>query len=245
MVKVNHSVKWISHRGYCAEAVENTRQSFLHAVQSGFKFLETDFQLTKDRHIILAHDEDLKRLCGRNEKISELNRNELKRVEFENGLGSFFFLDELLDEFRDFGWTFDIKKPFATEIISEFNRLIIDRELKNWVAEQVVFLTWDEAHEKMLKHCFSFAKFYARSSECRRAGVALMGNMPWLSGIQSHKVYSLPSKYLGIDLFRRNFVQAYHKRGTRTLAFLPESKELTQKAIDAGFDEILTNGLII
>ena len=44
---------------------------------TGAQFLETDVRITKDGHIIVCHDEDLKRLCGDPRKVKEVNLNEL------------------------------------------------------------------------------------------------------------------------------------------------------------------------
>ena len=51
---------WISHRGYKANAVENTGKAFATAVDIGFSALETDLRITKDHQIVLIHDKTAK-----------------------------------------------------------------------------------------------------------------------------------------------------------------------------------------
>jgi len=47
----------IGHRGYSAEAPENTMPAFELAVRYGADSIETDLQVTKDGVIVLLHDQ--------------------------------------------------------------------------------------------------------------------------------------------------------------------------------------------
>ena len=61
-----------------------------------------------------------------------------------------------------------------------------------------------------------------------------------LWGCKSGRTYSLPARFLGKSCFHERFVDAYRQRNARVLAFLPERHE-AEVALEAGFDEILTN----
>ena len=71
---------WISHRGYKAHAVENTRAAFEAAVAHGFTALETDLRRTRDGHLVLHHDPTLDRLAGDPRVVAGLTRAQLERV---------------------------------------------------------------------------------------------------------------------------------------------------------------------
>lgn len=75
--------QWQSHRGYWVQGLqENTLEAFREAARRGQSMAELDVQLSKDGIPVVFHDEDLKRLAGRSEKVSDLTATELK--EFAN-----------------------------------------------------------------------------------------------------------------------------------------------------------------
>jgi hypothetical protein len=44
-----------------------------------------------------------------------------------------------------------------------------------------------------------------------------------------------------MPLFRQRIVEAYHRRGARVLAFLPEHRHEVEAALELGVDEFLVN----
>ena len=110
---------------------------------------------------------------------------------------------------------------------------------------QVKFLTWKPDHEKMLNAYFPGVDCYARKTECWRAGLAVLSGLPALGAIKPNRTYALPASLGNISLFEKSIVSHFHKRKAKTIAFLPASDDLTRKALNANFDEILTNGKIL
>ena len=49
----------ISHRGVTTNAPENTIESYLDAVNKGFRWIELDVLTTKDRALVCSHNFDL------------------------------------------------------------------------------------------------------------------------------------------------------------------------------------------
>ncbi len=67
----------IAHRGLHDETIpENSLSSFKKAVENGFN-IETDVRLTKDKKVVLFHDDNLLRMCKNPKKISKLTYEEL------------------------------------------------------------------------------------------------------------------------------------------------------------------------
>ncbi len=72
--------KYYAHRGlFHAGIEENTLPAFAAAKKAGVG-VELDVQYTKDRKIVVFHDESLKRMCGVNKKVSELTYAELTEL---------------------------------------------------------------------------------------------------------------------------------------------------------------------
>lgn len=58
---------------------ENSMPAFQHAVDHGYG-MEFDLQLTKDKKVVIHHDNSLKRICGVDRLISDLTYEELREV---------------------------------------------------------------------------------------------------------------------------------------------------------------------
>ncbi len=89
----------IAHRGAPAQAVENTRSSFLAALRSGAHMVETDLQLTADGHLVIHHDTNTKRLFGINRMLGRETLEGLSSLRYANG-DALMTLTDLLELFH-------------------------------------------------------------------------------------------------------------------------------------------------
>jgi hypothetical protein len=235
---------WISHRGFKAHAVENTSNAFKAAMDIGFSAIETDLRVTKDNHIVLIHDKTLFRLAKDRRRVRDLTRHELESFKLAQG-ERFFFFDQFTEAFDNRSWTFDIKPESGNETIHALAAWTKKHDFSKPLSRQAKFLTWTAGHEALLKSYFPWADCYARKVECWRAGVSVLVGLPWLGSIKPGRTYAIPAKFGTVSLFKDSVVTPFHRRNARTIAFLPETDFLAAKAVEAGFDEILTNGRIV
>lgn len=70
----------IAHRGDTKNAVENTLPAIESAIQLGVDGIEVDLQLTRDGHVVVFHDWDLKRLHGNSAVVQKTTLTELKDI---------------------------------------------------------------------------------------------------------------------------------------------------------------------
>ena len=71
----------LGHRGARGEALENTLLGFQHSQHlnaRGLAGVEFDIQLNADGHLIVFHDDDLKRMCGRQSRIDQMRLTEIQ-----------------------------------------------------------------------------------------------------------------------------------------------------------------------
>lgn len=77
----------LAHRGLVTEYQENTEDAVLGAADSMYcDGAEVDVFLTKDKKVVLCHDENLKRLTGANKNIWDVTWNELKNAKIKQDL---------------------------------------------------------------------------------------------------------------------------------------------------------------
>lgn len=85
-----------AHRGLWNEHVpENSMAAFARAVQKGYG-IELDVQLSKDKKVVVFHDESLKRMCGVDRTVGELTVAELKSLRLKDSDQTIPLLAEVL-----------------------------------------------------------------------------------------------------------------------------------------------------
>lgn len=62
---------------------ENSIKAFEKAIEKGY-IIELDVHLTRDKEIVVFHDDDLKRLCNIDKKIKNLDYNEINNLSLLN-----------------------------------------------------------------------------------------------------------------------------------------------------------------
>jgi glycerophosphoryl diester phosphodiesterase len=107
-----------AHRGYHAEAPENSLAAFAAAVRLGVDGIETDVRLSRDGLPVIIHD----RVTTRQHPVAGLTRREI-----EADVGHPVpILAEILDAFPDVLWNIEIKTPeawpAAARTLAQFQR---------------------------------------------------------------------------------------------------------------------------
>lgn len=75
-------IEYIAHRGLNDTKVwapENSPESFRRAVLNGFS-IELDVHLSKDKNLVVFHDDNLLRMTGVNKKITSLTLSQIKEL---------------------------------------------------------------------------------------------------------------------------------------------------------------------
>jgi len=86
-----------AHRGLHGNGVpENSLSAFILAKERKLG-VELDVQLTLDKKLVVFHDDNLKRMCGVDKKISELTWNQLKKFRLNNTDESIPLFSEVLN----------------------------------------------------------------------------------------------------------------------------------------------------
>ena len=72
---------WIvAHRGYSAKYPENTLAAFQAAMDCGVPMIELDVTLSRDRKLIVIHDDNLERTTNGHGPVNQYTLAELKQL---------------------------------------------------------------------------------------------------------------------------------------------------------------------
>lgn len=99
-----------AHRGASAEFPENTMEAFARAVELAVDVIETDAHVTRNAQVVLAHDDDGRRMANDPRFIRDCTFNEVRRWDVGRGC-RVPSLDEVLRAFPTMRFNIDAKEP--------------------------------------------------------------------------------------------------------------------------------------
>ena len=105
-----------AHRGGASDVPENTMPAFQYAVDAGYRYVETDVQVTADGALVAFHDNDLRRTCGRAGRISDLPWREV-RTAMVDGAAPIPLLEDLLGTWPELRVNIDCKSTAAVDAL--------------------------------------------------------------------------------------------------------------------------------
>jgi glycerophosphoryl diester phosphodiesterase len=116
------SVLAMAHRGGGKHpelaGMENTRAAFRHAVDLGYRYLETDVHATSDGVLVALHDPVLDRVADVAGRVVDMRATDVEVARI-GGLEAVPTLADLLEEFAECRFNIDIKAPGAVQPLVE------------------------------------------------------------------------------------------------------------------------------
>ncbi|MCG3204622.1 MAG: hypothetical protein KCHDKBKB_01337 [Elusimicrobia bacterium] len=220
----------IAHRASLHDAPENTVPAILQAIQDGADVAEIDVQLSRDGVVVLAHDSDFSRTAGVAKRISELNWNEIRR----------------LDVGGSFPEKFHGTRPARLEEILQVarGRIRLNIELKHYapvdgrLEESVVRLV-----EKMavLKEIEIQSLEYEALEMVRRLNSGI--SLGYLLSVNARQPEKLQVDFLSVQMSRvdARFLRRAHRKGQKVYVWTVDEKPQMEKALALGVDGLITN----
>lgn len=105
-----------AHRGGASDVPENTMPAFQYAIDAGYRYVETDVQVTADGILVAFHDDDLSRTCGRPGRISDLPWSEVKTT-LVDGTAPIPLLEDMLGTWPELRVNIDCKTNTAEDAL--------------------------------------------------------------------------------------------------------------------------------
>ncbi|MCL5789897.1 MAG: hypothetical protein M1290_05485 [Candidatus Thermoplasmatota archaeon] len=211
----------IAHRGGGELFTENTITAFKKAEELGVDAIECDIHLTKDDHIVISHDPDLKRMAGIDRRISEMSFDEISKVSLKGG--------ERIPSIESVFEEVDIPLIVELKSLEMVGRVIRLLEERPDYLKKAVFISFYHKAMLIIKEKFENA-----------TTGALLAGFPVdpVSVVKSCKSDTLSIYYEGLS---KDYVEMCHRGGIMVSVWTPNSESDIDAVIAAGVDSIASD----
>jgi len=211
----------IGHRGARAYEPENTLRSFSKALEIGVDAIEFDVRKTRDNHIIVIHDADVKRTTNGKGLVADLTLKEIKELSTEKG--------EKIPTLEE-----------ALELLDNKVKILI--ELKEQGLEEKVLST---VHSKKVEKNVIIASFLEPAlAKTRELDKQIETGLIYAKHPNPIKAaLALKANYL-ISLYRLTHtanVQKAHENGLKVIVWTINTAEEAAEFVKKGVDGIATD----
>ena len=219
-----------AHRGGSIEAPENTIESFKYSIELGSSYIETDVQLSSNGIPYIFHDDDLKRLFGKNIIFNSLHSDEIDELILFDKY-KIPTLESTLQKFPDALFQIDVK---TDEVVLPTMEVI----KKTNSTDKVCIASFSskrlkQVHKLYPEICLSMGPF-----EVMKLLLASFG-------LYRRKVpgncLQIPIYQYGIKLVTKRFINYIHSIGLKIHVWTINDEDTMQKLIDLGVDGIITD----
>ena len=223
----------IAHRGGSYLGSENTMEAFENAINMGFKFLETDIQITRDKKLIAFHDNTLNRVTDHKGYIINKTWNELKKTKVA-GKFNIPLLSDIFYNWPEINLNIDPKNNASISTLIEFLK-------ENNFFDRVCIGSFSGKRLETLRKIFG-------SSLCTSAGPLEVLKLKLSSlNLRKFKIdancVQVPLKYFEIKIIDRNFINYCHELNLKVHVWtINEIKEM-EELLDLGVDGIMSDNL--
>lgn len=235
------------HRGSAGTHPENTIASFQAAIDLGVRYLETDVHMTRDGEIVVSHDGDLERICGRPGVIKEMEYADLATAD----AGYNFTLDGKDFPFRGKG----LRIPRLAELLATFPNALWNIDLKPQdvgITERALRVI-DGA--KMHRRVLLASEHQNRLDEVRALAPGIPTNFGYqeiaafMQALASQDVnyhptgdaLQIPPEYYSWKLATPETIAMAHRHGVEVHIWTVNDESTTVQMLDLGADGIMSD----
>lgn len=202
-------------------------EAFQYAIDLGYRYLETDVQVTSDGVLAAFHDNDLKRTCGISGKISEMPWSEVSKARVE-GKAPIPLLEDLLGAWPDARINIDCKSSAAIDA------LVASLRRTNSLQRVCVAAFSDSRLRKLRKELGSELCSSLGPLELARLRFGLSRHPPGLAA-------QVPVKQWPLTVVNRAFVERSHRLGLQVHVWTIDDAPEMERLLDLGVDGLMTD----
>lgn len=227
---MTRSVLNIAHRGASGTFPENTLAAFRAAIEAGARMCELDVQLSRDRAVVVMHDDTVDRTTDGNGAVADLTLAELKRLD----AGARFKGGAIHGE----------RIPTLDDVFEAVaGRCALNVELKEAGFERevaAIMRKWNAVADSMVSSFDwqALESIRAIDSEIKIGVLAEKDPDKLIDAAVRMRAYSVNPRY---DMPTSEFCERAHREGLMVLTWTVDAPELMRYLIDSGVDGIMTN----
>ncbi|GHH75994.1 glycerophosphoryl diester phosphodiesterase [Streptomyces sulfonofaciens] len=221
-----------AHRGGAADGLENTMAAFHHAVDTGYRYIETDVHATADGVLVAFHDATLDRVTDGTGRIADLPWRAVRQARVAGSEPVPLFA-ELLTAFPEVRWNVDVKAEPALAPL-----LDLVRRTGAW--DRVCVGSFSEARVARAQR---LAGPRLATSLGTRGVLGLRLDSYGLPARprRSAVCAQVPVEQSGVRVVDRRFVRAAHARGLQVHVWTVDDPDRMHRLLDLGVDGIMTD----
>ncbi|MGB0112025.1 MAG: glycerophosphodiester phosphodiesterase [Ilumatobacteraceae bacterium] len=223
-----------AHRGGTSAAPENTLPAFEHAVDLGYRYLETDVHRTADGVLVAFHDTDLERTCGLARDIADLTSDEIGGLRVD-GREPIPLMSELFERFPDVRFNIDCKSDAAVGPLVELVRA-------HGAIDRICIGAFN--HRRLTKlRALLGPRLLTCMSPNEVAPLRLARRLPG----QAPRVAQVPVRYgratgpRGITVVTSRFIRSAHAAGAPVHVWTIDDPDEMHRLLDLGVDGLMTD----
>ena len=233
----------MAHRGSMLLWPENTMTAFQEAVDLGYRYLETDLQISRDGVLVTFHDDTLDRTTDGQGLVSDRTMEELKQLDAAHGFGidgehpyrgqgiRIPTLEELVTTYPDRIFSLDLKSDGMEEALVD-----TIRRLDLW--DRVIVGSFSDARLRRFRRQVDRpVAMSAGPAETVRFVTAARLRLPYRPRCDSFQV---PIKQ-GITIVSPRTVKAAGSAGVPLIVWTINDRTEMERLLDLGVDGIITD----
>lgn len=227
----------MAHRGGAKvpqnEAIENTLEAFACAVGLGYRYIETDVQVSRDGEVYIFHDDETDRLLGRPGPFIALSDDEIAAVRVGERV-RVPTLREALIRFPEVRFNIDLKHP---QTIEPTIRVVRESGAEN----RCLFASFSH---QTLATARRMAPDIATSMSPQEVAALRLGP---LRRIRAHATAGravaaqVPARRGPVTVVHERFISAAHDLGVQVHVWTVDEPEEIRRLLDLGVDGIVTD----
>ena len=221
----------LAHRGGAEEGPENTMAAFENAVRLGFRYIETDVQVTRDGVALAFHDERLERVSDRRGAVSDMTWDELRGAKV-HGREPIPRLEEVLDAWPEIRFVIEPKSDQSIEPLAEAIRRVgaLERvcigSFSDWRVKRARDILGPEL-------CTTLGRRGVMRLRLASFGLPVGGFVEAAAHV--------PVRFRGLPVVDRQLVATARRRGIKVQVWTVNEESEMDSLIDLGVDGIITD----
>ncbi|MFW5417585.1 glycerophosphodiester phosphodiesterase [Nocardiopsis sp. CNT-189] len=214
--------------------LENTAAAFQHAIDLGYRYLETDVHATRDGVLLAFHDETLDRATDMPGAIAELPYSEVKRARV-GGEEPVPVLEEMLGSWPEARFNIDVKSDGAVEPLIE-----VLRRTDAW--DRVCLGSFDQRRLDRVRR-LSDRRTALSCGPWDVARLRFASLVPPLLPLVRRGVdcVQIPTEMNGFPVLSRDLIATAHRFGMQVHVWTVNDTAVMERLLDAGVDGIVTD----